>query len=281
MTKKKARLGILLLLIAMSINASGCKTLGNVLNSMFQKPKVRYKTMRLKNVSFKGMAMDFDFILSNPNAVGVTLTHFSYDLNLDGNTFAKGTTKRAMELKHNGEGPLRVPFGVEFQKLAKSLLAFFQKKDSVSYRLSVQVGFQTPIGEVILPPITTRGRIPVPKLPKMRVVGVALGAMSLMGATLNFKVGMKNEGKFPIKMRGFDYGFRISGINIGGGNTKLTGLRPGGEQIMTIPLKVNFMKVGMAIAGILRSKKLPYDFSGKIDLGLFKLPFNLKGTSQL
>lgn len=282
MTKRRAQLGMLFLLLFISLNASGCKTLGTVLNSMFQKPKIRYNKMHLRDVNLKSMKMDFDFILSNPNAVEVTLTHFSYDLRIDGRDFLKGTTKRAMELKANGEGPLRVPFQLEFQKFANTLIAFFQQnKDAVSYHLKLQVGFQTPIGEVLLPPMNIRGQAPIPKLPKMRVIGVALGAMSLMGATLNFKVGMKNEGKFPLKMNGFNYGFRIGGVAIGGGNTQVSGLKAGGEQVMTIPLKLNFLKVGMAVANIIRSKKVPYDFAGKIDMGMFKLPFNLKGSHSL
>jgi LEA14-like dessication related protein len=282
MSKRRAQFFVMFALLLMTINLTGCKTLGQVLNNMFQKPKIKYKRMHLRDVSLKGMAMDFDFTLINPNAVEVNLTHFSYTLRIDGNEFAKGTTKRAMLLKAQGEGPLRVPFGVEFQKLMKSLLAFFQaKKDHVAYHLTFQVGFQTPIGEVILPPLDIRGRAPIPRLPKLRMIGVTLGEISLLGATLNFKVGVKNEGKFPLRLRGMNYGIRVSGVNVGGGQTALSALKPGGEQVLNIPLQMQFMKVGMAIANVIRSKQLPYDFGGKIDLGLFKLPFQVKGKQQL
>lgn len=282
--KIRARLVRVLCLLTcagMLLSLSGCKTLGALAGKLVKKPTAKYKSMRLRDVSLKGLAMDFDFILNNPNAVGVTFTEFAYDLKFDGNRLFNGKTTKGVRIAAGGSSPLRVPFAIEFEKFVKSLMVFFQKRDSVPYHLRLVVGFKTPIGNIVLPPMDIRGNVPIPKLPKVEMVGVDLANLSFTGAQVNFKVGLTGQGKYSVSPRALNYGLRVSGVQIGGGTTRLRTLKAGQRQVVNIPLNIQFLKVGMAIANVIRSRKLPYNFTGNVDMGFFKIPVNLKGSANL
>jgi len=277
---KRMHVFLLVFSLFMIGNLSSCKHIEGFLKQNIQKPTVTYKRLRLQNVSFSGMTMDFEFELRNPNAIQLSFASLGYQLDFNGHTFIKGSAPKGITLAPNGTSRFRVPFSLEYVKFIKSLMGFFQGKDTAPYRLQITFGFKTPIG-VINVPLDRRGEVPLPRLPKIRIVGAKLGAISFLGASLMLSIAIKNKGKFPIKMKGFNYVFNVSSIPLVSGQSQITALAVGKEQILKVPVQIKFLKVGMAIANIIRSKKMPYDFVGKINMGLFKLPFNLKGNLNL
>lgn len=241
---------------------------------------MHYKRLHLRDVSFGGLKMDFEFELKNPNDVGVTFSSLAYKLDLDGNTFVQGNTRKAIELRAKGTSPIHVPLQVQFQKLARSLLPFFQKRDKVPYHLYVKFGIQTPIGELAFP-FNLRGHIPVPKLPKVQMKGVHLGKLSLTGAVLAFHLIVQNRSRFPVDFKGLNYNIAISGKRVAGGRTKISPMSKGQSRLVKIPLRLQFLQLGMAVANAIRNRRIDYRFRGNLNLGLFKLPINLGGRVPL
>jgi LEA14-like dessication related protein len=275
------RVVMLMAIVALfSITHSGCQHLKQLLDSTVKKPELQYKRLRLQNVSFTGMTMEFEFEMRNPNPVGVKFATLDYQLDFDGHQLFQGKQPKGIELAANGTSPLRVPFTIEYMKFIKSLLSFFQQKNNVPYRLQIGFGFDTSIG-IINIPLDLKGEVPLPKLPKIRIAGAKMGQISFSGASFSFSVALKNEGSFPIKMQGLEYGFKIGDISVATGQSKIVDLDASKEQILEIPVQVQFLKVGMAIAQIIQSRQVPYNFDGRINLGLFQLPFSLQGKLQL
>ncbi len=271
--------GLVLTFAFITISSSGCKHLQNYLQS--QKPKVKFKRLELKKISFEGLDVDFLFEISNPIPLGIKFSSLEYQLDVEGSTLFKGTQPKGIEIKAEGKSPLRLPFGITFRKLVNSLVQLFQQKERISYRIALKLGFQLPIGGEVIVPIQKEGTLPVPKLPSIRPIAVKLASLSMTGAKLEFKFSLKNPNDFPIQLRGLAYNFDISNFNIAKGRSEVGRLIRGERKIITLPLAINFLSSGLALANTLRSGKILYNFSGYLDFGLFKYPFKFRKNQSL
>jgi len=291
MTKKVTR-GLLICGFMFSLlTMSGCKFLQNLLNSAFQKPTMRYKTMHLKDVSFKGLKMNFEFLLNNPNSVGVTLSKINYMLALNGKEFLKGINTNKTELKANGQSPVYLPFEIEYVKFAKSLLAFFQGKDTLPYQLKTTFGVDTPIGEVPFS-FDKKGEAPLPRLPEVSMGQVDVKVMKSTkqipligsvqipsGAQLNLKLNLKQRGKFPVNLKGLAYNVSMGGVSLLKAQTKAAPLKVGGSQVLNIPITLGRTQAITLIRSVI-NKKFDVKLNGALDMGLFKLPLNFDASKS-
>ena len=271
------RVAILIFSVTLLTGLSGCQLLQEFFKEAFQRPTLKFQGLKLHRVSFKGMTLDFHFRLNNPNSVGCTFSSLAYKLEVDGNTLFKGRTRKAIQLRANGSSPFSLPLSVEFRKFVRALAAFFQKRSSVPYRISLGFGFRTPIGDIELP-FSHAGNVQLPRLPKVRVAGAKLGSISLTGARVDFSFDLSNEGKFPVTLSGLQYSIRLAGAAVGGGRARSQVLAAGKSRRVTVPLRLSFLSLGFAVVRVIKSKRVPYGFNGKIDLGLFSQPFALKGV---
>lgn len=260
---------------------SSCKHLSALLGAAFEKPTMRFVRVIPQNISFVGVDTVFEFAVQNPNAIGIQLASWSYQLDIDGNLFVKGTADRRTEIAANGTSPLMVPFSIRFAAFVKSLMSFFQQgRDAVPYRLSISFSIDTPIG-ILTFPFNLNGDIPIPRLPKVEVAGAKLLNLSLAGATIGFRFMVKNEGKFPVSFRSLGYAIKLANIPISTGQTQGGTLAAGGAQPVDLNMNINFLSVGLAIASIIQSREFPYQLVGNVNLGIFNLPFDLSGKVPL
>lgn len=282
-TRLVRMISLLSLMLVISIPSSGCKELLKLANS--QRPKLEFKNLGFRNVSLAGLTMDFNFLVKNPNPLAVTFSRVAYQLDFNGNKLFKGVQKKGLQLKANGASPFTMPFSIEYVKFVKSILGFFQKKKSIPYKLAMGVDFQVPVLGNVRLPFTKSGNVPVPSIPKIRVVGASkpqfTGGLLNAGVKFAFKVGMKNENKFPVNVKGLQYALKIAGKSIVSGTTKAMGVKGSNEQIVEIPVTIRVAQVGMAIFNMIRSGSFKYDFGGNLNMGMFKLPFNKKGDLKM
>ncbi|MCB9641162.1 MAG: LEA type 2 family protein [Myxococcales bacterium] len=268
------------LIMSVAMPLFGCKTLSGLLDSAYQKPKMEYVRMRLRDVSFEGVSTDFDFNLTNPNAVSVTFATLAYKLDIDGYTLFSGRSNKGVSVAANATSPITVPFNVQFKRFAKALMSFFQNKRFVRYDLSVTFGIQVPVLGVVEFPFTLSGKIPVPQLPKVSVVSVSPPRINPFPPTaeFSFRIKLENRAAFPVALKGFNYAIEVSGANLGGGQTTGQSLAGGRHTVLDVPLNVNLIQVGFAVANAIRSKQFPYKLRGTIDMGMFKIPVDVGGN---
>lgn len=126
---------------------SGC-ALVQVVADNFQKPKVSFRDVEVRSLNLQGLTLDFRFDVENQNGVGVRVASLDYDLSLQGVRVAKGSTDRALEVPSRGHGVLALPYEVRFSELPATLGAFTSLSSTVSYRVQVVVGIDTPMGVV-------------------------------------------------------------------------------------------------------------------------------------
>ncbi|MEO0594453.1 MAG: LEA type 2 family protein, partial [Myxococcota bacterium] len=130
-------------------------------------------------------------------------------------------------------------------------------------------------------PVDVDGEAPVPKLPKISVQGIKLDKLDMTGAALALSFDLENRGSFPLQIEGIDYAFQIAEVDVTSGVAKGAQLEASSETAYTIPIQLDFFKLGRSMLKVIQSKSFPYDFSGKIDLGLLEQPFELQGVAEL
>ena len=259
---------------------SGCATVRHVLNTAFQTPSATFTHLHLRDVSFEKVTLDFEFLVSNPNDLGVKLSQLDYALDLDGKSLAKGTSNQALELKPQGSSPVRLPLTITFVDFVDNLATFFSERPSVPYAISTGFVVATPLGNVRIP-LQQEGEVPLPKVPDVKVDKIKLERINFAGARVAFSFDVRNRSSFPIIPKGFNYSVNLVGLDITQGREDLPELRADASQKVVVPLELSFLRLGVAVVEAVRTKKLPYVVSGNVDLGPFKQPFQLKGTAQL
>ncbi|MEO1170903.1 MAG: LEA type 2 family protein [Myxococcota bacterium] len=269
-----------LIFCAALLSSTSCATLSELTKGAFKKPTLTYKDVELRDLSLGGVTMDFVFELNNPNGVGIKLASLDYQLDFEGKKFVAGETEQAIEVAANGSSEVRLPLSVEFEKLAESVMALLSAKEQIAYRLATGFGVNTPIGLVRIP-AETDGDLPLPKLPKIRMGKVEMDDIGFTGTTVRFSVEVQNRSSFPIGIKGLNYSLSLGEVDVSEGETAASSVEASETTTLEIPVRLEFLKLGASVVNIIRSKKIPYDFRGELNLGLFAQPFELTGTAEL
>ena len=258
----------------------GCATVSKMLEGTFEEPQVEFQKLHLRDLSFEDLTMDFEFLVTNPNKVGIKLASLDYALEMDGKSLAKGESNQALALKAQGSAPVRLPLTITFKDFADNLATLFSSRESVPYAIQAGFALDTPVGPLRIP-ASNKGTVPLPKLPDVKIDGVRLANMGVTGAKVEFAFNVTNRGQFPINPRGLLYNVSIAGASISSGQESLPSMAAQKTERVVIPLNVNFLKLGSAAVSAIRSKSLPYEVKGSLDLGVLAQPFDISGTAKL
>lgn len=259
---------------------AGCKSMGEMLEKTIEKPTAEFQSMKLRSIDFEKVDLDFTFLVKNPNAVGINLSSFSYDLQFEEKHLAKGDTQEPIELKANGSAPVKLPLTVTFSDFADNIALLFSSKEEVPYTIDMNFGFDTFAGKMEVP-LSQKGQVPLPKLPEVSVADVKLSDVGFTGASLEVGLDVLNKSQFPLKPKGLDYDLAVAGVSVSKAQQSLPDVAAGAKQRVVLPVKLNFLKLGSAAVNAVKSKKIPWAVKGNVDLGLFKQPFDLSGVSEL
>lgn len=241
---------------------------------------MEFVELQLRDVSFEDVTMDFEFLVSNPNDVSLSLKGLDYKLELDGKSLVSGETEQDLRLEAKGSAPVRLPLTITFTDFVDNLATFFSSRTSVPYLIDAGFGLSTPIGALRVP-VRREGEMPLPKPPEIQAGEVRLAEMSLVGAKVEFVLDVRNRGAFPLSPEGLSYNIALAGVSVTSGKEALPPLEANGTQRITLPVEVSFLRLGAAVVQAIRQKSLPYTLEGNLDLGLFNQPFKLNGTAQL
>ncbi len=262
------------------MHLSGCATVSSVLSSSVQKPSFVFTKLHLRDISFETVTMDFEFLVNNPNDLGVSLNSLDYALDLDGKSVAKGTSNQGIELKARASAPVRLPLTITFKDFAENVATLFSTKPSVPYAISAGLGVATPVGPIRIP-ARHNGDLPLPKAPDVAVEDVRLAKMGLTGAKLEFQLSVKNRSAFSIIPKGMSYNLSLAGVDVTKGQRKIPTIDANEKQTIVLPLEVSFFSLGQAVVQAIQTKSVPYVVKGDVDLGVFKQPFHVDGEAKL
>lgn len=270
------------LLAALSLfafNLSGCAALQPLLGAQ-PKPKLAYKDVRMRDLSFESITLDFDFEVTNPYDVGMSLASLDYKLDIDGKPLLQGQTEKELTVPAKGSSIVTLPYKVEFLKVTEALAALFSSRKELPYALAVTFGLDTPIG-VVPVPMKTSGQLPLPKLPDVSVGKVKMGKMSMLGAQILFELNVKNKSSFPLAVKGSKVGVKLAGVEVTESQLDIPEVPADQAQTVQVPVNVSFLKLGAAAVKAIRSKKVDYALDGDLNLGVLKKDFSLSGQADL
>lgn len=251
----------LLLIAPTALSCGSLKPLGDLLAPYT--PKLRFERLAVDKIDFSSIATNFVFAVQNPNPISVKLDQFGYSLGLEGVEFIKGRNTDGLKLESKSDTELAIPVSLAFADIFK-LVQNVDGKDDIGFSLAGDFGFNTPAGLASVP-FKEEGRFPVVRPPSISLKGAKLGELNVLKnkAVLNVDIGFKNDkGGAPIKFKGFDYGLKLAGTAVSSGVLDDVPEAPGGqEQVVTLPINLDLLKLGRAMVTTLTSKN-------PVDVGL-------------
>ncbi len=250
---------------ALALLSTGCA---------FTKPTLSLKDARATEVDLEGATVQLTFALKNPNPIGFKLDSVRYKLEVEGSHVVSGQPPEGLFVPAQGSSDLVFPARFKFLEIVPTLDALL-RKDKASYRASGAVGIRTPIGMLELP-LSHEGSFEVPKLPAFTFQPPRLQSVSLQGARIVFPLHVQNKNSFPLPLGGISASFTIAGQSVGTVQTATPQYLAGSKgQVLEIPLDVNFLQAGFAVASAIQNRSAQVQLKGALKSGKASIPINL------
>jgi len=251
------------------------------MDALFKKPTVEFDHINLKDMSLFGATLLFYFNVNNPNPIGGTLDHLTYQLTIDEKSIASGNSEQGLHIASGVTESVELPVAINFFDVAESL-AGLAEKDEIAYDLS---GTFAVMGFTL--PYHTNGKLPVPKLPEINLKEVNVSSLSWAGAALNFILELNNPNAFEMTMNSLEYNISMGGNSfLSGKSKKNLSISEKGQTTVEIPLKVNFLQLGKSAVNLLSGQSTGYELNGAMNflvpgMGEKKFQFNKSGKTLI
>ncbi|MEW8367869.1 MAG: LEA type 2 family protein, partial [Candidatus Thiodiazotropha taylori] len=206
-----------ILLLFMILLFQGCSSLQQaeqLMNGI--QPTGEVKGVKLSGLDLRGIDLLFDVEVDNPNPVAISLDGLDYDLKLLNRSFLKGQQSMGMSLAADGKSQVKLPVRMEFERLLQHY-SELSNRDDVPYQLDLGLGIDVPLLGRVRLPMSYQGRLPVPKLPDVRVSRIDVQRMSLQAIDLMLELEVENPNRFALMLQRLDYQFKLNGIDVGQG----------------------------------------------------------------
>jgi LEA14-like dessication related protein len=264
-------------LVAVVALLSGCATL----NQIIQKPTATFKSVKISHADLVQSTAVFDFDVNNPNPIGISASHITYDLKLNGRDFVNGRLDRGITLAAGRTNTLQIPITMPYLDIFDSAAQLWRTKKA-DYALSG--GFD--VGPFTIP-FQAQGRFDLPKLPVIKLEAIQIQKFSLLGATLNCRLQMDNPNAFDFLFKRLDYSLTLAGKSFIQASALPRG--PIGKHShapVNLTFDVSFAQLGRSAYQLLKGANADYTLVGGLIVdrpngGEYKIPLNLSGKVPL
>lgn len=148
----------------------------------------------------------------------------------------------------------------------------------MSYRI-VRLALSLVVGLLLSACVPVKDAI---KEPHVVVDAVKLRDVSLSGVQLDFVVGIDNPNPLGISVHGVSYHLVLDGKPMFDGSTRRRIRVPAnGTSHVSLPFAIDYEKALGGLDGLRSKKTVSYELKGKVDLGLFSLPYSKHGKMTL
>lgn len=274
-------------LLALTILLASCAALQKL---ALKEPTVEYSKVRLQTLNFSHIELLVDFNVTNPNKLSLDAKSYQWAMSIGGKEFVSGHSAAPLTVPGGQSSLVQVPVRLGFSELFAAfgdLLA----NDSVQYEVALKTELDVPILGSRTVPVTTKGYIPVPKMPRFRIDDFELTNFSLAGSTVTLKVRVENPNYFGITMSNATYALKVNNEEwINSRLNRTLDILPKSDVVLNIPIEVNMQRWGTTVYRILtRGEEFAYDLQGKGDVrvglpqftDVVTLPFGLSGRRTI
>ena len=276
--------------ICLTVFVPSCANLSQMLSQMnIKKPVAKVSDAKLTALSFEQIDLLFGIDITNPNSIGIALDGFDYDLLLNDNSFVSGVQNEKLDIAAGKTSRVNFPVSLKFTDIY-AMYTSLRNIDSTKYQVKLGLIFNLPVLGDTRIPISHTGHFPIPKLPTISVKSLKVNNIGFTGANLDLKIAIDNPNAFWMIFDQLNYNFQINGLEwISGKNTSPMQVDEKGAGIVTIPVKLDFLKMGQSVYQLLNgTKELNYKFSGNVDmsssisqLGNQSMPFEKAGNIKI
>jgi|CXWL01.1.fsa_nt_gi LEA14-like dessication related protein len=253
---------------------SGCALLRDLLAGTFQQPRFNFKRVDLANISLDSVTLNTVWSLENPNAIGIRIAKVDYALFIENKQVVAGAPPLGLELAANGTTELIFPANIKFRDVAP-VVETFLTKDTAHYRAEGHIGFDTPLG-VISFPLVKEGEFEIPKPPKIALGNPRISQLNLTGATVEFPINITNRNGFPLKLGRLSGRLFVGSHSVGEVSVSEVGeLIAKGNRTVNVPLNINFLSAGSAMASAAAGQPAQVRFEGRVDAGGQPFPLSV------
>ncbi len=278
------KIAIIIIVVSVIFSCSVLKDL-----SQMQKPQVTVQNVRLTDLNFRNITLNFDIGIQNPNKLAVSLSKLDYELFLNENSFLQGEEVKDITIASEATSTVELPVTLDFSNIYSTVKSL-QDRDSTAYRLEVGLGFNLPVlGETTIP-LKKSGSFPLLKWPSIKVASLDVQQLGLTGATLNLKLQLDNPNSLNLLLKQLNYNFTVNGNSWLNGNlSSMTKVEANNDVFLDVPFRMDFLKMGQTVYQVISGgQEIRYNFSGDLDIGssndLLKevsMPFNKDGSLKI
>jgi LEA14-like dessication related protein len=233
------------LVVLVTLLLGGCASVERMAAAAFTPPRLHLDQARVAQVDLDGTTVVLDFTVENPNDLSLRLVKGTWRLQVEGAEVSEGELPGGLTLPALGKAPFALTVRLRWADVTR-LAEQVRHQAEVAYRIDGAVGVDTPVGVVTLR-FKHEGRLPVPRLPTLRLAGVSADIRSLTDLALGITLEVTNPNPFPIPGAILRFDLLVNDAVVASGReATLSPLAPGGEGKLTLPVELSLLGAGRA-----------------------------------
>lgn len=267
----------IVLLAAVLLPMAGCAAL----NQMVQTPQVTFNGLKIRDASLTAGTFNFNFIVNNPNPVGIRASRITYAMKLNGLSFVSGKLDQGLSLPSRGAGQMTIPVRIAYLDVFDSMMEMMRRK-TAAYDISGRFY----IGPVAVP-FQAQGTFDLPRMPQISLENIRVDQLSLLGARLRCRLNLDNQNAFALMIQRLDYNLKLGETSFARASTHPAApIGANAKSGMDLLLNVSFAQLGKTAYQLLQGTSTDYTLEGKFitdengNAGKL-LPFKLGGKVPL
>ena len=226
---------------------SGCAGLQRLAEHPFAPPSVTLEGATIAELALEGATVRLDLTLKNPNQVAFEVARASWRLEVEETGLGEGELAGGLAIPSRGTAPFAVTVRLRWAEVMR-LVDRVGRSEQVAYQVGGTVGVRTPVGVVTLA-FRHAGRLPVPRLPTVRLAGAAVEMASFTELDLRLALELENPNGFPLPGATLSFDLLVNEVAVATGReATLAPLEAGGRSRFSLPLRVSLLGAGRAAA---------------------------------
>ncbi len=255
---------------------AGCAGLQDFARAAFQQPRLDFRSASLEALDLEAATVAFLFDVENPNAIGVDVARIAWAIEIERTRIASGDVPGGFVVPARGKAPVTFRVRLRWRDVPGIVSILGSGRDRIQYRLSGEIGLQTPIGLVSLP-LSHEDGLGLPSLPRFAVEGISVRSASLTAVAFDVRLRLSNPNPFPLPAGRIDYSLAVNGAGVARAAGAALSSVPGGASAeVRLPVTLDVLSAGRAAADLARGAEVQVDLGGTAEIAEMPFPLQLR-----
>jgi LEA14-like dessication related protein len=263
---------------------SGCGSTVESLTSVAP-PTARIVATQLSGLTLDHVDLEVDIEVENPAAVPIPLLDVRYSLSSRGISLLSGRTALEGTVPATGSRVVPLEIGVDLSELVRALSGT-RPGAIVPYQISLEVGVDAAVVGGIQLPVSQRGRLPIPTLPRLHVSRFRWDELSLQTVRGTMELQIGNPNAFALTLQRVDATLELAGRSVAQVELQPQRWIPAeSESSVEVPIGFAPASLGASALELLDGASTSYLLDGRLSVetpfGPLEMPFVASGQAGL